>query len=391
MKALQEERSSLEAQLHHSQKMDSLGRLAAGVAHDFNNILTVIQGHIGLLRSEPNLRPDMSESLQQVSRATERAAKLVGQLLTFTRQHASHPQQLDLNEVLTNLSMLLNRTLGEDVNVQLSYAADLSPIQADRSLIEQVILDLAVNAREAMPAGGLLVISTAETNIEQAYLASHPEARAGLFVCLSIIDTGRGIEPERLPRLFEPVLPDQDSSQPSNLLLATVHGIVNRHHGWIEVQSRVGQGSTFRIFLPASKTEQQNAKRSLPAIRGGRETILVVEDEPPVLWITRNILEHHGYRVLEATSGVEALAVWHQRQNEITLLLVDIVMPVGVSGHELAELFQQQKPGLKVIYISGYSADAAAKNLELVQGINFLQKPYDAEKLTLTVRTCLDG
>ena len=387
-RTLRGECSSLEAQLRHSRKMESVGRLAAGVAHDFNNILTVIQGHVGLLRTEPHVRPEVSESLQQVSRATERACKLTTQLLNFSRKHAVQPQPLDLNEVLTSLSMLLQRALGEDITIQLNYAPDLPSIEADRNSIEQLILDLAVHSRTMMQAGGQLVISTALADIDPAYLESHAEARAGLFVELSIIDTGCGLAPETLTHLFEPLF---STSEGPDLGLATVYGIVKQHLGWIEVQSQIGQGSTFKVFLPASKAASRVEAAPDAAIPGGSETILVVEDEAPVLWTVRNILEHYGYRVLGAASGMEALAIWHQHEKEIALLLTDIVMPVGVSGQELAEQFQPQKPGLKVIYTSGYSAEAAAKSLELVDGMNFLKKPYDAERLARAVRRTLDS
>ncbi len=390
-KTLREERASLEAQLHQSRKMESVGRLAAGVAHDFNNILTVIQGHVGLLRSEPNLRPEMLESLQQVSRATERACKLTKQLLHFSDKHAVQPERLDLNEVLTHLSMLLQRTLGEDITIQFSYAAELPPTLADRGLVEQLILDLAVNAREMMRTGGQLVISTALVNVDPAYLAGRAEARVGRFVCLTLSDTGCGIDPAALARIFDPPSAAGDAGESAGLMLATASQIVKQHRGWIEAQSKLGQGSTFKVFLPACDPEERIHARPGAVIRGGSETILVVEDEAPVLWTTRNILAHHGYRVLEAGSGVEALAIWHQHQNEIALLLTDIVMPVGVSGQELAEQFQNQKPGLKLIYTSGYSVEAAAKSLELSDGINFLQKPYDADTLAQAVRRCLDG
>ena len=390
-KTLREQRSNLEIQLHQSQKMETIGRLAAGAAHDFNNILTVIQGHVGLLRVQPNLSPEVTQSLQHVSQATERASKLIAQMAAFSREHAADLQPLDLNEVLAHLSTLLNRSLGEDIAVQLSCAPDLPPVLADRSLLEQAVLDLALNARDAMPAGGQLVISTASVQIDAAYAEAHPEARAGLCVCLSIIDTGGGLQPAVLARMLDPSARPGEPPQAIDLRLATVQGIVHRHHGWLEVQSRAGQGSTFRLFLPAGVETRRGDKRHARAIPRGAETILIVEDEPPVLWITRNILEHHGYRVLEANSGVEALAIWHQHQNEIALLLTDIVMPVGVTGQELAEQFHRQKPSLKVIYTSGYTAQAAAaKGLELIEGVNFLKKPYDAERLALTVRRLLD-
>ncbi len=389
-KHLRQELASVESQLHHSRKLESVGRLAAGVAHDFNNILTVIQCHVGLLRSEPNLRPEMGESLQQVSRATERACRLTSQLLHFSRKHPAQTQPLDLNEVLTTMSMLLHRTLGEDLSIQFSYDSELPSLQADRNLLEQLILDLAVNARGTMGGGGQLAISTASVNLDPEYVASHPEASSGQFVCLSMIDTGCGLEPGALAGLGAAGVGVANSSEAAPLGLAAVCGIVKQLQGWMEVQSQAGQGSTFKIFFPALKPGER-IEKTAPMVRGGSETVLVVEDESPVLWTTRKILENYGYHVFEAASGVEALAIWHQRQKEIVLLLTDIVMPVGVSGQELAEQFLTQKPALKVIYTSGYSAEAAATNLELVPGINFLQKPYDAEALARVVRSRLDA
>ena len=387
------DRLNLEAQLRHSQKLESVGRLAAGVAHDFNNILTVIQGHTGLLRSEPNLSAEMKESIQQVSRAAQRASKLTNQLLTFSRKTPIQPRRIDLNETLTNMSMLLHRTLGEDITFQFNYAADLPPVWADPGLIEQVIMNLAVNAREAMPRGGQLVISTAVLDIDRVYIERHPEGRVGRFVCLTMIDTGRGMDQNTLSRLFEPFFTTKEPSKGAGLGLATAYGIVKQHQGWIEVQSRLGQGSTMRVYLPPSDRalEEQAGAPLSTAIRGGTEMILAVEDEPPVLWTIRNVLERYGYRVLEAATGVEALAIWHQHQNEIALLLTDMVMPVGLNGQELADKFKSQKPNLKVIYTSGYSVEVAGKDLALMDGLNFLQKPFDSEKLASAVRKCLDS
>jgi len=387
------ERQQLEAQLRHSQKLESVGRLAAGVAHDFNNILTVIQGHTGLLRSDPGLSPAMSESVQQVSRAAERATKLTNQLLMFSRKTVIQPRPVDLNEILTNLSLMLHRTLGEDITFQFSYAAGLPPIYADVGMIEQIVMNLAVNARDAMPRGGQLVISTTVMRVDAGHVERHPEARVGNFVCLSIIDTGCGMDNVTLGRIFEPFFTTKEFGKGTGLGLATVFGIVKRHQGWVEVQSQMGQGTTFKIYLPPfdGTAEKWPEAQADGGIRGGTETILVVEDEPPVRWTVRNILEHYGYHVLEASAGVEALAVWHQHHGEIALLLTDMVMPVGLSGQELAEKFKSQKANLKVIYTSGYSAESAGKGLTTMDGVSFLQKPYDAEKLAATVRKCLDS
>jgi signal transduction histidine kinase/DNA-binding response OmpR family regulator len=388
------ERRQLEDQLRHSQKLESVGRLAAGVAHDFNNVLTVIQGHTGLLRSDPALTPAMSESVQGIARAAERGSKLTSQMLTFSRRNVLHLQRLDLNEVLTHLSSLLHRTLGEDITYQFNYASDLPPVFADAGLIEQVIMNLAVNARDAMPRGGQLVISTTLADIDASYVERHPaEARTGRFICLRIADTGCGMDHLTLSRIFEPFFTTKEFGKGTGLGLATVYGIVKQHQGWVEVQSQVGQGSTFKIFLPPDERAVAQEREPVPDEQNlrGHETILVVEDEPPVRWIVKDVLGKYGYNVLEAGNGVEALAMWHQHHGDIALLLTDVVMPVGISGEELAEKFTTQKPGLKVIYISGYSLQVAGKGFSMLDGLNFLQKPFDGAKLALAVRRSLDA
>lgn len=388
------DRQQLEAQLRHSQKLESVGRLAAGIAHDFNNVLTVIQGHNGLLGSECAAMPAMSDSIQQIARASERGRKLTSQLLAFSRRNVLQPEKLDLNEVLTSMSSLLNRTLGEDIAYQFNYATDLPPIHGDRGLIEQIVMNVAVNARDAMPRGGQLVITTSQTDIDSTYVERHPlEARAGHFICLSITDTGAGMDSVTLSRIFEPFFTTKEFGKGTGLGLATVYGIAKQHQGWVEVQSQVGQGTTFKIFLPPD--HRAGAKPVAPPtetkIPGGTETILVVEDEAPVRWIVKDVLSKYGYKVVEAGNGVEALALWHQHHSDIALLLTDMVMPVGLSGQELAEKFTHQKPGLKVIFISGYSPQAAGKGFSMVDGLSFLQKPFDGPQLASAVRRCLDS
>ncbi len=387
------EQLSLEAQLRHAQKLESVGRLAAGVAHDFNNILTVIQGHTGLLRSMPELRPEMAESLQAVSRAAERAGKLTSQLLTFSRKNVIQPRRLNLNELLTNASTLLYRALGEDITFQFDYSPHLTPVFADPGMIEQAIMNLAVNARDAMPQGGQLLISTSMVDIDNVYVHQHAEARGGRFVCLTFIDTGNGMDADTLGRLFEPFFTTKETQHSSGLGLATVYAIVKRHQGWMEVQSQEGRGSTFKVFLPPydQVSEQMLVSADENEPRGGTETILVVEDEPPVRWTVKNILENYGYRILEAATGVDALAIWHQHHNEIALLLTDMVMPAGLSGQELADKFKAQKSDLRIIYTSGYSVEIAGRGLSELDGISFLQKPYDAKTLARAVRKCLDS
>lgn len=388
------ERQRMEAQLRHAQKLESVGRLAAGIAHDFNNLLTVVQGHTGLLRSDPATSPAMKESVQGIAQAAERGIKLTSQLLAFSRRNVLELRPLDLNEVLTGLSSLLPRTLGEDITYQFQYASDLPWIHADRGLIEQVFMSIAVNARDAMPRGGQLMVSTALVDIDASYVERHPlDARSGNFVCLTISDTGCGMDQMTLSRLFEPFFTTKEFGKGTGLGLATVYGIVRQHQGWVEVRSQLGQGTTFKVYLPPATGGElsANAPAKEPARLNGNETILVVEDEPPVRWIIKDVLTHYGYNVLEAGNGVEALALWHQQHANIKLLLTDMVMPVGLGGQELAEKFTKQEPTMKVIFISGYSLQVAGKGFTRMDDLNFLQKPFDGAKLARAVRQCLDA
>lgn len=385
-----------EQQLRHAQKMESIGRLAAGVAHDFSNLLTVIQGHTGLLRANPRLSPDMAASLQSIALAAERASHLTKQLVILSRKSVSQLQRLNLNEWLTELAPLLQRTLGEDIEIQFQFDASLPEIQADPALMQQALLNLAVHARDSMPQGGTLLIRTALVQIGPDEAAHHPHARPGAFVCLTLADTGVGLAPAALEHLFEPFVAGADSDTNNGLGLAVAYSIVRQHHGWIQVHSHPGQGATFDVYWPATgpgpaPTSTVGEAQRSSAAPTGTETILVVEDEPPVRWTVRTILQRHGYRVLEACSGVEALALWHQHHRHISLLLTDIVLPAGLSGPELAEKFRHQKPDLKVIYTSGYSREAAAPELDLIEGLTFLRKPFESEKLAWAVRACLDG
>ena len=387
------ERQQLEAQWLHAQKLESIGRLAAGIAHDFGNLLTVIQGHAGLLRSDPDATATIKESVQQIGRAAERGGRLTSQLLAFSRRNVLQPRALDLNEVVTQLSSLLHRTLGEDISYQFSYAPELPRIHADPGLMEQVVMNLAANARQAMPQGGQMVIGTSRVEVDEAQLARHSsEARLGIFVCLTISDTGCGMDAATLGRIFEPFFSTNESGPGRGLGLAAVYGIVKQHLGWIEVRSQPGQGSTFRVFLPED-TRSAGAAAPAPAERStaGTETILVVEDEQPVRWIVKEVLGKSGYEVIEAGNGVEALAQWHQNHRRIALLLTDMIMPVGLSGQELAEKFTAQKPDLKVMYISGYSLQVAGRGLSVGDGPHFLQKPFDGPRLAQAVRHCLDA
>ncbi|MDB6067461.1 MAG: multi-sensor hybrid histidine kinase [Pedosphaera sp.] len=387
------ERRNLEAQLRQAQKMESVGQLAGGIAHDFNNILTVIQGHTSLLGMQLNLPEAALESAQQIGLAAERAANLTRQLLTFSRRQIIQPKNLDLNEVVNIMTKMLRRLLGEDVTLQVNYAPGLPLIHADPGMMEQVLLNLSVNARDAMPKGGRLFIHTSVVAVAEAEARQIAGAVPGDYVCLTVKDTGHGIKPENLPRIFEPFFTTKDVGKGTGLGLATVYGIAQQHRGWIKVASAVGKETEFKVFLPAiaAKPEVRGVKVPEPKVRGGTETILVVEDETPVRVLVRSVLERHGYRVLEAESGVDALPIWLEHRDNISMLLTDMVMPHGVSGRELAERLRGDKPELKVIYTSGYSLAVVGTDMVLKEGLNFLQKPYHPRKLAQTIRDCFDG
>ena len=386
------EHKRLEEQLRHSQKMDAIGQLAGGVAHDFNNILTVIQGHASLLRSAGSTGP-LAGSAEQIYQAAERAAGLTRQLLTFSRRQMMQPKQLDLNSVVSNMTKMLARILGEDIALQFNYSPNLPALHADTGMMEQILLNLAVNSRDAMPAGGQLTIRISVLEVEPEMTLTHPERRVGEFVCLSVKDTGCGIDAKTLPHIFEPFFTTKAVGKGTGLGLATVYGITKQHHGWVEVESQMGHGTTFHVFLPCSKETAMGGEETTieEAARGGTETILVVEDEPPVRDLVCKILKGAGYRVLSATTAVQALEVWQAHMAEIDLLLTDIVMPDGMTGRDLAEKVQAEKPGLKAIFTSGYSSDIVGKDFIIEEGVNFLQKPYLPQKLIRAVRKCLDG
>ncbi len=383
------DRLNLENQLRHSQKLESVGQLAAGVAHDFNNMLTVIQGHASLLQSEPDVGEKVRESLNHVRHAAERASNLTRQLLAFSRKQILQPCPIDLNEIISSVTRMLQRTLGEDIALQLNYARELPLVEADAGMMEQVITNLAVNARDAMPKGGRLTIGVSWTDVNELY--KHPEARPGKFICLQVKDTGQGMDAATLERIFEPFFTTKDPGKGTGLGLATVYGIVKQHGGWIEARSQPGKGTTFQVFLPPCPGAEQRQPPGLSrqSVSGGTETILVVEDEPAVRAMLKSILAAYGYQVLEARTGSEALDVW-RRFPAVDLVIADLVMPDAMNGPEMAARLQAEKPDLKILYTSGYSLDVAGPGLVLEEGVNFLEKPYDKNRLAQVVRQILD-
>ena len=373
----------LEEQLRHAQKMEAIGQLAGGVAHDFNNILTIIHGHASLLLAAGGLTGLAARSAEQLSQAADRAASLTRQLLAFSRRQVMQPRQLDMNEVVANTTKMLGRILGEDIALQLQYSPQPARVQADAGMMEQVLLNLVVNARDAMPRGGLLSISIASLEVDGRRSAEQSLARAGQFVCLSVVDTGCGIPPENLRRIFEPFFTTKEVGKGTGLGLATVYGIVQQHQGWIEVESHVGKGAAFKVFLPCSNEVAATPLDAVvrPAVRGGTETILVVEDEAPVRELVCRLLADQGYRILQAESGLKALQVWQDQKEQISLLVTDLVMPDRLNGRELAEKLLAERPQLRVIFTSGYSADVVGKDFVPRRGLKYLQKPYPPQKL----------
>ncbi len=387
------DRLNLERQFRQLQKMESVGQLAAGVAHDFNNVLTVIQGHAGMLLARAELPPQAAESVQTMFSAAERAASLTRQLLTFSRKETMHSEPLDLREIVGQLNKMLKRLLGENIELEFNPPAEIPFVQGDAGMIEQVLMNLAVNARDAMPTGGKLSISTAAMAIDDTYVQQHPGARVGPFVCLRVTDTGSGMDNATLDRIFEPFFTTKEAGRGTGLGLATVYGIVKQHEGWIEVASEIGRGSTFGIYLPASKEIASGNKKQFQTtiqVKGGDETILTVEDELPLRDMTYAILRDCGYNVLVASSAIEALALWNDCDGNIDLLLADIIMPEGMSGIELATRLLIYKPALRVIFTSGYNVNGMDTTFMLKCRGNFLQKPYTRFTLAKTIRDCLD-
>ena len=387
------ERLSLEAQLRQSQKMEAIGQLAAGVAHDINNILTVMQGFACRLldRQDP---PSSTEDAQQILDAADRAASLTRQLLAFSRRQNMELRLLDLRLVVSGMVRMLERLIGENIRLTVKNPESLPGVAADTGLIEQVLLNLVVNARDAMPEGGEVEVETAAMEISEAEALKRPQARAGQFVLLKISDTGCGMDAATLARVFEPFFTTKGPGKGTGLGLATVYGIVRQHDGWIEVESVPGHGTVFSVFLPSMVGQVESAHHDTEIIRplrGGPERVLIVEDEALLRSLARATLAELGYTVFEASNALEALVVWRQEGRNVDLLLTDMVMPGGLTGQELAAQLRQEKPELRVIYCSGYTPDIPGVDFSKARDVTFLQKPYRPRVLARVVRDCLDG
>jgi PAS domain S-box-containing protein len=387
------ERQRLEDHVRQLQKMESVGQLAAGVAHDFNNLLTVIRGHADMMTLHGVNDPAIREPLREISVATDRAANLTRQLLMFSRKQVMQPRSVNLAEIVRNLGRLLRRTLGEHIELHLTGVPDLPPVLADTGMMEQVITNLAVNARDAMPRGGHLVIATGVVTLDHHDAGKNREARTGRFVCLTVTDTGCGMDTTTISRIFEPFFTTKEVGKGTGLGLATVYGIVKQHQGWIEVASRPGNGSAFKVFLPVCRQVTSSPALDQPsaAFPRGSETILLVEDEAPLRELSCQVLERLGYAVLSAASGVKALALWQDHKREIDLVVTDMVMPEGVSGRDLGEKVKADRPEMKILFVSGYNVELVGDNFVLREGLNFLPKPYNPQALLQAVRKCLDS
>ena len=387
------ENLKLEEQLRQAQKMEAVGQLAGGVAHDFNNILTSLSLQAELAGMNKNLPDGVQEGLQQISADTQRAAALTRQLLLFSRRQVMQSRVVDLNQVIMNVAKMLQRIIREDVQLQLDLHPTPLLTSADPGMLDQVLINLALNARDAMTNGGWLRIATWEKTVSADDARLNPEVVPGRYVGFSVKDTGGGIAPEILPRIFEPFFTTKEAGKGTGLGLATVFGIVKQHQGWIKLDNLPGKGTTFHVYLPASSamTVEPPEAGAKPKPSGGTETILLVEDEPAVRMTTRMILERHGYKVLEASDGTEALELWQEHRGTVSLLFSDLVMPGELSGVELGRRLAKEQPGLKVIFASGYSAEIAGRDFQLRPEEAFIQKPFVTTHLLETVRQCLDA
>ncbi len=386
------QRNRLELQLRQAQKMEAIGQLTGGIAHDFNNLLTIINGYSEMLLQTLPAGDPQRDNAAQIREAGERAVALTRQLLAFSRRQMLEPRVLDLNAVVTNTERMLTRTIGEDVNLAAILTPGLGRVKADPGQIEQVIMNLAVNARDAMPHGGRLTIETANVELDENFVRTHAVVKPGRYVMLAVSDTGCGMDAETQKRIFEPFFTTKERGKGTGLGLATVYGIVKQSGGSIWVYSEVGQGTTFKVYLP--RVEEQPDTVLPSAVRTaslkGTETILLVEDDAPLRKLTQAILKKGGYTVLSAGHSNEAFRVCAEHSGPIHLLLSDVVMP-GMSGHELAGRMASAHPDMKVLYLSGYTDDTVVRHGVLDRSMAFLQKPFTALGLLSKVREVLDG
>jgi PAS domain S-box-containing protein len=391
-KRVEEALQASEEQLRQSQKLEAIGMLAGGIAHDFNNLLTVILGYSDITLMRLNKEDPLHRNITEITKAADRAAGLTRQLLAFSRKQVMQPKVLDLNVVVSELEKMLRRLIGEDMALRTVLEPELGSIKADPGQIEQIIMNLAVNARDAMPEGGKLTIETSNVYLDEDYAKAHVAVIPGPYVMLAVSDSGTGMDQQTQARMFEPFFTTKEKGKGTGLGLSTVYGIVKQSGGNVWVYSEVGRGTTFKIYLPRVDEGVQESERSQEIIddRQGSETILLAEDEEAVRTLARHVLEMHGYQVLEAANGGAALLICERHKESIQLLITDVIMP-EMSGRELAERLAQLRPDMKVLFMSGYTDNAIVHQGVLDEGANFIQKPFPTEALAQKVREVLDA
>jgi two-component system cell cycle sensor histidine kinase/response regulator CckA len=382
----------LERQLRMAQKMEAVGRLSGGIAHDFNNLLGVIIGYSQVLKRTLPPGTAFLEHAEEIEKAGQRAASLTRQLLAFSRQQVLAPAVLNLNSLLSEMEKMLPRLIGEDIEIVMALDPAIGSVKADQGQLEQVIMNLAVNARDAMPDGGKVVITTTNVSLDEAWTRLHPGSKVGDYVMLAVADTGTGIDSETLAHIFEPFFTTKERGKGTGLGLATVYGVVKQSGGYVWVESAPGKGASFQIYLPRIEEAVSVAEPVAPIVEAfrGAETILLVEDADALRKLTHMLLEQHGYRVLVAANGAAALQLVEEKPERINLLLTDVIMP-GLNGRALAERLQLRQAGLKVLYMSGYTDDAIVDHGVLGAGTHLLHKPFSEENLIHKVREVLDA
>jgi len=390
-KKSEQEQQKLMAQLLQAQKMESIGRLAGGVAHDFNNILSLIIGYSSIILDELSDDSPIKDDMKLILNSGERAAALTRQLLAFSRKQILDMKLTNINSLIEDMTMMLGRVIGEDITLKLNMNSTAKNVLADPSQIEQVLMNLAINARDAMPDGGRIVIETSSIELGGGFAGSHEEIRPGVYTLISVSDTGTGISSDVQKKIFEPFFTTKEVGKGTGLGLATVYGIIKQHQGYIYVDSKINQGTKFRIYLPVVQEEAERIKKKINKSKPkGTETVLVVEDEPSLRKLIVDMLRQLGYKTLEAPNGETALQIGSSHQETIHLLLTDVIMP-GMKGNELAEALKADRQEMKVIFMSGYADDMIAHHGVLDPGLHFIQKPLPPSKLARKIRDVLDA
>jgi len=386
------EQRQLEQELRQVQKLEAIGQLAGGVAHDFNNILAAMILQTDLLLMLPDVSAELRTGLQDINSYADRAAKLTRQLLLFSRKQVMHVSDLDLNVAVTNLSTMLLRLLGEDHDLRIALHSSALSVRADATMLDQILLNLVLNARDAMPSGGAILVSTSLLKLPADSGSKTKELPPGAYACLTVTDSGSGIPAENLPHMFEPFFTTKAQGKGTGLGLATVYGIAKQHGGAVTVETTINRGSTFKVFLPISPLAVPALPEPVTKVKlaGGSETILLVEDEAGLRDLTSLLFTRAGYKVLSAADGAQALALWQEHKDSIDLLFTDLKMPGGMTGHELADQLCGSDPKLPVVYTSGYSTDLADLELALPPSQRFIGKPAAPKLILSTIREILD-